>query len=262
MAGKRKETARVIAQTSLAAGIYDLRIVTTLARQAHCGQFVALYPKDKSTLLPRPISICEADQKQQILRLVYRVAGQGTAAFSELKAGDVLDVLGVLGNGFPVSEAKPGMTALLVGGGVGVPPIVQLAKELTCEKRIVAGYRDSQCFLREDFERAAGAQNVYLATEDGSVQTRGNVMDAIAANGLRADILYACGPLPMLRAVKQYAIREKIPAYLSLEERMACGVGACLGCVCKTAKVDAHSHVKNARICTDGPVFEAREVDI
>ena len=163
MAGKRKETARVIAQTSLAAGIYDLRIVTTLARQAHCGQFVALYPKDKSTLLPRPISICEADQKQQILRLVYRVAGQGTAAFSELKAGDVLDVLGVLGNGFPVSEAKPGMTALLVGGGVGVPPIVQLAKELTCEKRIVAGYRDSQCFLREDFERAAGAQNVYLA---------------------------------------------------------------------------------------------------
>lgn len=259
MAQKKKETARVVSQKSLAPGIFDLTIQTSLAGDAGCGQFVAVYPKDKSTLLPRPISICEADRAAQTLRLVYRVAGKGTAEFSGLSAGESVDILGVLGNGFPVEKAQKGMTAVLLGGGIGVPPILQLAKELDCEKKIVVGYRDAQCFLREDFEKCG---EVYVATEDGSEGTKGNVMDAIAANGIKADIIYACGPMPMLRAIKKYAEENDIPAYISLEERMACGVGACLGCVCKTTSVDHHSHVNNARICTDGPVFEAREVDI
>lgn len=113
--------------------------------------------------------------------------------------------------------------------------------------------------MREDFEKNG---DLYIATEDGSVGTAGNVMDAIRENALKADIIYACGPMPMLRAIKAYALEADIPAYISLEERMACGVGACLGCVCTTKNVDAHSHVHNARICTDGPVFEAREVEI
>ena len=159
----------------------------------------------------------------------------------------------------PGKKAKPGTKAMLFGGGIGVPPILQLSKELSCEKQIVVGYRNAQCFLKEDFEQNGA---VYVATEDGSVGTKGNVMDAVAANGLKADIIYACGPMPMLRAIRQYAIEHDIPAYISLEERMACGVGACLGCVCKTTHKDAHSHVNNARICTDGPVFEAREVEI
>ena len=121
------------------------------------------------------------------------------------------------------------------------------------------GYRDADCFLREDFEKNG---EVYIATEDGSVGTKGNVMDAIRENALKADVIYACGPMPMLRAIKRYAEEAGINAYISLEERMACGVGACLGCVCKTTKKDAHSHVNNARICTDGPVFEAKEVEI
>lgn len=265
MAQKKKEAACVVSQRSLSPGIFDLILKTSLAQNAACGQFVAVYPKDKSTLLPRPISICEVDKAAGTLRLVYRVAGKGTAEFSGLKAGDSVDILGVLGNGFPVEKAQPGMTAVLLGGGIGVPPILQLAKELDCVKKIVVGYRDAQCFLKEDFECAVcgGAHNgVYIATEDGSVGTKGNVMDAIAANGIKADIIYACGPMPMLRAIKKYAEEHGIPAYISLEERMACGVGACLGCVCKTTQVDHHSHVNNARICTDGPVFEAREVDI
>ena len=304
MAQKKKVTARVVSQTCLAPGIYDLRLKTELAGAARCGQFVAVYPKDKSTLLPRPISVCETDPQAGILRLVYRVAGKGTAEFSGLQAGDSVDILGVLGNGFPVEKSLPGMRALLLGGGIGVPPILELAKELNCARDIVAGYRDSRCFLKEDFERALGggagadgvscggagmdgvscggsgtdgtscgsagadgasaapAGQVYIATEDGSVGTKGNVMDAIRENGLEPDILFACGPMPMLRAVKQYAQEKGVPAYLSLEERMACGVGACLGCVCRTTEVDAHSHVHNARICTDGPVFEAGEVDI
>lgn len=292
MAQKKKESARVVSQKQLSPGIFDLILKTDLARDAACGQFVAVYPKDKSTLLPRPISICEADKETGTLRLVYRVAGKGTAEFSGLKAGDSVDILGVLGNGFPTGKAQPGMTAVLLGGGIGVPPILQLSKELDCVKKVVVGYRDAQCFLKEDFESAVcggalatdgdvqetaaaadsrGVQKcgssdahngVYIATEDGSVGTKGNVMDAVAANGIKADIIYACGPMPMLRAIKKYAEEHGIPAYISLEERMACGVGACLGCVCKTAQVDHHSHVNNARICTDGPVFEAREVDI
>lgn len=261
MAQKKKESACVVSQRTLAPGIFDLTLRTGLAQDARCGQFVAVYPKDKSTLLPRPISICEVDKEAGTLRLVYRVAGKGTAEFSGLKAGDSVDILGVLGNGFPTDKAQPGMTAVLLGGGIGVPPILQLAKELNCVKKVVVGYRDAQCFLKEDFERAVGG-GVYIATEDGSVGTKGNVMDAIAENGIKADIIYACGPMPMLRAIKEYAEEHDIPAYLSLEERMACGVGACLGCVCKTTAVDHHSHVNNARICTDGPVFEAREVDI
>lgn len=103
---------------------------------------------------------------------------------------------------------------------------------------------------------------VHIATEDGSAGTKGNVMDAIAAEGLEADVIFACGPMPMLRAIKKYATEKGMEAYISLEERMACGVGACLGCVVKTREVDHHSHVNNARICTDGPVYAAQDVEI
>ena len=259
MAQKKKTNATVVSQEKLADGIYDLRLETELAQDAACGQFVGVYPKDKSTLLPRPISICEIDKEKNQLRLVYRVAGKGTAEFSNLKAGDSVYLLGVLGNGFPVDKAKPGTKAMLFGGGIGVPPILQLSKELSCEKQIVVGYRNAQCFLKEDFEQNGA---VYVATEDGSVGTKGNVMDAVAANGLEADIIYACGPMPMLRAIRQYAIEHDIPAYISLEERMACGVGACLGCVCKTTHKDAHSHVNNARICTDGPARKGYDASV
>lgn len=107
----------VVSQEKLADGIYDLRLETELAQDAACGQFVGVYPKDKSTLLPRPISICEIDKEKNQLRLVYRVAGKGTAEFSNLKTGDSVYLLGVLGNGFPVDKAKPGTKAMLFGGG-------------------------------------------------------------------------------------------------------------------------------------------------
>jgi dihydroorotate dehydrogenase electron transfer subunit len=104
--------------------------------------------------------------------------------------------------------------------------------------------------------------NVLVATEDGSVGTKGNVLDAIRENGAKADVIYACGPLPMLRALKAYAAEQGMDCFISMEERMACGIGACLACVCKTKDVDAHSNVKNKRICKEGPVFDAREVEL
>ena len=136
--------------------------------------------------------------------------------------------------------------------------MLELAKNLNCEKQMVLGYRDA-LFLNDEFEQYG---KVYVATEDGSAGTKGNVIDAIKANGLEADVIYACGPTPMLRALKAYAAENGIECWLSLEEKMACGIGACLGCVCKTKEKDAHSNVCNKRICKDGPVFLATEVEI
>lgn len=255
---KEKVTALVISQQEIAENIFDMWIETGLAAEAHPGQFIGVFPKNKSTILPRPISICEVNAEKTALRIVYRIAGQGTKEFSSYTAGDKVDILGILGNGFPL-EAGKGKKTFLMGGGIGVPPILQLAKELDAEKQVVVGYRDNNLFLKEDLDKYAA---VYVATEDGSAGTKGNVMDAIAANALDAEVIYACGPMPMLRAIKKYAEEKGIKAYISLEEHMACGVGACLGCVVKTKEVDHHSHVNNARICTDGPVFDAEEVNI
>ena len=136
--------------------------------------------------------------------------------------------------------------------------MLELAKQLDCEKSIVLGYRD-ELFLNDEFE-AYG--KVYLATEDGSAGTKGNVLDAVKACGIEGDILFACGPTPMLRAIKQYAKENGLECYLSLEEKMACGIGACLACVCKSTQVDDHSKVHNKRVCKEGPVFNAEEVEL
>lgn len=258
MSQKKKVTAVVVSQQEIATDIYEMWLKTELAASARPGQFLCLYTGDGGKLLPRPISICEVDDKKEQLRIVYRVAGAGTKEFSTYQSGHQVPVLGCLGNGFPVEEGE-GKTAFLIGGGIGVPPILQLAKERTGKSIILAGYRNNETFLKEDFEKYG---ELHIATEDGSVGTQGNVLDAIEKEELNADLIYACGPMPMLRAIKKYAENKGIKAYISLEERMACGVGACLGCVCKTTEVDHHSYVNNTRICTDGPVFEAGEVDI
>lgn len=259
MVKKRKETAVVQEQRQIAAGIYEMWIETELAKQAKPGQFISVYTQDKSALLPRPISICEIDKEQNRLRIVYRVVGKGTKEFSGYGAGSKIDILGTLGNGFPLAEAT-GKRVFLMGGGIGVPPMLETAKQLagnTVATDIIMGYRNNDLFLKEDFEKYG---NVHIATEDGSVGTKGNVMDVIREKNLQADIILACGPMPMLKAIKTYAEEQNIPAYISLEERMACGVGACLGCIVKTKEVDHHSHVNNARICTDGPVYLASDV--
>ncbi len=255
---KEKSLGKVLSQREIATNIYDMWIETQLAKQAHPGQFIGVFPKNKSTILPRPISICEVNEQKTALRIVYRIAGQGTKEFSAYGKGDEVEILGILGNGFPL-EAGKGKKVFLMGGGIGVPPILQLAKELEAQKQVVVGYRDGNLFLKEDLDKYS---EVYVATEDGSVGTKGNVINAIEENALDAEVIYACGPMPMLRAIKRYAEKQQVKAYISLEEHMACGVGACLGCVVKTKEVDHHSHVHNARICTDGPVFDAEEVDI
>lgn len=256
---KRKEWCTVISTEELTSGIYSMWLeAKDMALEAQAGQFLSVYCKDGSRLLPRPISLCEIDKEKGLLRIVYRVAGKGTAELSGLQVGDQISVLGPLGNGFPLKKAE-GRTVFLIGGGIGIPPMVETAKQLHAKKKIIVGYRDKNLFLTEELENAG---DIYIATEDGSKGTKGTVLDAIRLEGLKGDIIFACGPTPMLRAIKAYAAEHEMECYLSLEERMACGIGACLACVCQSRNVDSHSHVHNKRICKDGPVFEASEVEL
>lgn len=255
---KYQENAVITEQKELSAGIRSMWIRTEqIAAEAKPGQFLSLYSGDESRMLPRPISICQIDKEGSRLRLVYRIAGKGTEEFAQLKEGDTVKVVGPLGNGFPLD--KDYKKVFLIGGGIGIPPMVELSVQLPGEKQIVLGYRDSNLFLKEEL-----AQNgeVYLAAEDGSLGTKGNVLDAIREQSLSAEAIFACGPTPMLRALKAYAAEQGMDCYLSLEERMACGVGACLACVCKSVDVDEHTNVHNKRICKDGPVFAADEIEI
>lgn len=252
---KRKEEAVIISQECLCAGVYSMWIETAIAKEAIPGQFISVYTKDASKLLPRPISICETEDDK--IRIVYRTVGEGTKEFSSYSKGDTVTILGPLGNGFLDTDYE---RPLLIGGGIGIPPMLGLAKKLTGKKSIVAGYRNAkETFLASELKDAG---TLYVATDDGSLGTNGTVIDAIWENQIDADVIFACGPKPMLKAVKEYAMLKGIKAYISMEERMACGIGACLGCVCKSSKKDDHSQVKNKRVCKDGPVFEASEVEL
>ena len=266
MSKKIKKAARVLSQRILSEGIYDMWLETPIAADAQPGQFVGVYPVNSATLLPRPISICEVDRDRSAIRIVYRVVGSGTAEFALYQPEDDIMLLGPLGNGFPLEKAA-GKDVVVMGGGIGVPPLLETAKRLDelegedapSKISAVMGYRDIETFLVTEFQNFA---ELHIATEDGSVGTKGNVIDALVGEEVPCDVIFACGPMPMLKGIKAYAQEKGIKAYLSLEERMACGVGACLGCVCKTKETDSHSQVKNARICTDGPVFDADDLDL
>lgn len=252
---KVQEMAIVLEQRILAEGVYSMWLSTSIAKEAVPGQFVSLYCEEHSRLLPRPISICEIDKERSAIRLVYRLAGEGTREFSALQTDDEVKVLGPLGNGFPLEGEHP----IVIGGGIGVPPMLELAKSLSAKSTIVLGYRDEQLFLKEQFEDYG---QVEIATDNGSVGVHGTVVDVLEQKQITGDVIYACGPKPMLAAVKRYAMEHEIKCYVSMEERMACGIGACLGCVCQTKEEDEHSHVHNTRVCKDGPVFLAEEVEL
>ena len=257
---KNQEICEILSQKEIVEGIFDMTLKTyRIAAEAQPGQFVSVYLNDSARMLPRPVSICEADPKRSVLRLVYRVTGPdtGTELLSMYEPGTRLRVTGPLGKGFPVRELK-GKRVFLVGGGIGIPPLLETAKRLEGTAVSVLGYR-SGAFLDKDFSRFG---EVYLASEDGTCGVRGNVLDVIREKNLQADAVFACGPRPMLRALKNYALEKNMPCWISMEERMACGVGACLACVCTTSEKDEHSNVRNARVCKDGPVFLSTEVEV
>jgi dihydroorotate dehydrogenase electron transfer subunit len=255
----KNEFCTIISQKEIAANIFELTLQGELTLDMNePGQFVHIRVSSHlEPLLRRPISIANIDKKRKEFTLIFRKEGRGTDILSKKGAGDQVDVLGPLGHGFPVHEACIGATAILVGGGIGVPPLYELSKRLV-ERGVkvihVLGFQTEDAVILEEAFSNLGP--TYVATVDGTCGTKGFVTDVMAGEGLDFDILYSCGPTPMLKALKEaYGTEKKI--YLSLEERMGCGIGACFACVCHTGN-DSNSTYK--KVCSDGPVFEAGEV--
>lgn len=207
------------------------------------GQFINIRLEGK--FLRRPISVCDYDDKS--ITIIYKIVGEGTEQLSKLESGEVLDVLTGLGNGYDITKStKP----LLIGGGVGVPPMYNLAKALLADGQkptVVLGFNTKSEIFYEDEFKALGC-NTLVTTVDGSYGIKGFVTDAMT--DLDYDYFYTCGPLPMFKAVYN---ATSTSGQFSFEERMGCGFGACMGCSCKTK-------YGNKRICKDGPVLVKEEI--
>lgn len=245
----------ILKKSALCKDTYSFTVAAPeIAALAAEGMFVHI--RAAGHTLRRPISICEIDKSAGTLRLVLEVRGSGTAEIAGLSEGENIDIMGPLGNGFGLVPA--GRKVALVGGGIGTPPLLALAAHYGSDCTAILGYRDlSRAILLEDFEKHCA--KTIVATEDGSRGVKGYVtaplLELIAAD--KPDIIYACGPTPMLEAVAAAANENGIECQLSIEERMACGVGACLVCACKIARENG---VQTLHVCKDGPVFSAKEV--
>lgn len=244
--------ATIVKNERIAQNIYAVTFDLGEKPQVRAGQFGDILVGG-THLLRRPIAVCKVDGTQ--VTYCYQIKGEGTKTLKTMGAGTRLNVLMPLGNGFFVEENEKKVA--LVGGGVGVFPLVSVVREYGASKEISAyiGYRnkDAVCGV-EEFEKAKKFVGV---TDDGSYGEKMNAVQAFAADlkkGNRPDVVLACGPTPMLRALKALVDEENLPCYVSLEERMGCGIGACLVCVCDL------TNGKKARVCKDGPVFNANEV--
>lgn len=242
----------VIKNRELCQNIYEIVLdCPEIAREAKPGQFLHVkVSKGMDPLLRRPISISRVYKDKGHISLVYQVIGKGTKEMTALEPGKEIDVLGPLGNGFPVF---PGKRCAVIGGGMGVAPLLELAHSLdACD-----AYLGFRCGTFKLDEYKAACSKLHVATEDGSTGSRGYVTDVISDID-QYDIVYTCGPKAMMRKVKELCEAHSVKCYVSIEERMGCGIGACLVCACRIKDGDSWHYKK---VCTDGPVFEAGEVD-
>ena len=240
----------VMSNEKIAKDTYRMEFEYSNAREMRPGQFVNL--KIDGFMLRRPISISDIVDRTHFA-IVYKVVGDGTEALTELKAGDEVDMFGPLGSYYPMHEDID--SVLLIGGGVGVPPLFELAKKYRKIKRhveVVLGFNDKESVFYEEEFKNLGCE-VYVATMDGSYGIKGTVMDAISEANITTDFVCSCGPVPMLKAVEE----KYSKGYMSFESRMACGMGACMACVAKDKKEENLYH----RICKEGPVFPIGKVE-
>lgn len=243
---------RLVQKKQRTEDIYDFTVEAgALAKAAQPGQFAHIYVPGKT--LRRPISICEINAEAETLRFVFQVRGEGTQMLAQTNPGETLDILAPLGRGFALGDTS--RRAVFVGGGIGVPPLLAAAKPFGENAAVLAGFRSSGAvILKEDFERSGN--RVLIATDDGSFGHHGLVTDLLAE--LDFDVIFACGPAPMLKAVCRAARERGVPCQVSLEQRMACGVGACLGCAVRLRRDDGAEYY--GHVCKDGPVFDAAQV--
>lgn len=241
----KTEISKIFENKNIAKDVYRIVLNTSIAKDVQCGQFVQV--EVPNYFLRRPISVSEVIDDNTLV-IIYKVVGDGTKVLSQLKENEEVSLFGPCGTGFPIKDTS----VTLIGGGVGVPPLLETAKHYISNKQhvsVVLGFNSKDdMILVEAFEKL-GCE-VYIATMDGSFGTKGTVIDAINENQLDVDYVLACGPLPMLKAIQNTYSN----GYISLESRMACGMGACMGCVVKD------NEGNSLRVCKDGPVFEIGKV--
>lgn len=246
----QEERGLILSNQKIAKDTYRMEIQANIAKDMKPGQFVNV--QVEGYMLRRPISICSVEDKNSFV-IIYKVVGDGTKKLSTMRRQEIIDVFGPLGSSYPIYEEEK--EVLLIGGGVGVPPLYELAKQyrkLGTKVYVVLGFNDSDSiFYENEFERL-GCE-VVIATMDGSYGVKGTVIDAIDARNITCDFTCSCGPRPMLKAVEARYTR----GYMSFESRMACGIGACMACVAKDKKEENMYH----RICKEGPVFPIGKVE-
>lgn len=251
---KQAYKCKLISKQEIADGIFDFIIESSeIAREAKCGQFLHI-DCGPETFLRRPISICDAYDNK--VRFIFQVKGAGTNELSNIQEGEYIDVLGPLGHGFEIKDSFK--NAVLIGGGIGVFPLYMLAKNIKSD--VFLGFRNKSLVVMDDEFRKV-AKSVTVGTDDGSYGFSGYVADAMEKylDSNACDIIYCCGPKPMLKAVKKIAEERDILCQMSLEQRMGCGIGACLVCSCETTHEGTDKYM---RVCKNGPVFYSTEVTL
>lgn len=258
-----KVLAELMLKEKLVEGIYKFSVkAPQIAETAKPGQFLEIkVSKTGEPFLRRPISIFNIYKETGVVEFIFQVKGKGTELLAELEEGEMIDIMGPLGKGsFEIKEYK---NVAIIGGGIGIYPLHELAKELKgkANLNVYLGFRDKSLVTCEkEFERI-GLNKLVITTDDGSYKEKGYAIDFMKKDieEHAVDMIFACGPLPMLKAIRAYAIENDIPCQLSLEERMGCGIGACLGCA---VKVISGKEPRYGHVCKEGPVFYATDVEI
>lgn len=248
----------VTEKTAISAGIYSYIILCPeVCETAKPGQFVHI--KIDGFTLRRPISICDIDRRNGTIRIVFEIRGNGTAKLADVNVGDNIDMIAPLGNGFTIPESiSLNRRVITVGGGIGVPPLLGAAKFFRESATAILGFRSyDKIILANDFKQTD--VNVITCTDDGSVGFHGLVTLPLAEELKKNDVdmVYACGPVPMLKAIIKTCSDAGVKCEVSLEQRMGCGVGACAVCACNVKRGGKESML---RVCKDGPVFKGEEV--
>lgn len=246
------ENCKIISNEEICKDVYKMNIHSpSIVSIAYPGQFLHIRIGEQyDPLLRRPISICSLDKSNGKITLIYRILGKGTKLLSLIKPGELLNVLGPLGNGFKVFKNKK---CAVIGGGIGIAPLLELSKQLDSPD-IYLGFKD-EVYMVNDFSMYSS--NTYVFTEDGSTGILGYPTQLLSENIINYDIVYTCGPKIMMKKVKSICEKNEVDCYLSMEEHMGCGIGACLVCSCKT-----NIEGQYKKVCVDGPVFNSKEVNL
>ena len=260
----KKVLAKLIKKEEIIKGIFKFSVeAKEIVNSSKPGNFIEIrVSNQKDPFLRRPISIYNLDKENGILEFIFQVKGSGTNILSEKEVGDKIDIIGPLGNGtFKIDKYNK---IAIIGGGIGIFPLYELLKQAKEQGKIVdcyLGFRNKDFVMLED-EFKEVTDNLIITTDDGSYQNKGFAIDYLKGKMKEEnyECIYACGPIPMLRAVQKYALENNINCQISLEEKMGCGLGVCLGCAVKTAK-SPKDKPEYFHVCKGGPVFNAKDVE-